>query len=144
MKPWSFLRNLLGVVFFWPMILCQGFAPFRTRGWRHFMRPSTAGAMYCFFTHRSFAAADSSLNYAAPVFTPLRLVVAARIPDPTQMFMVPVGLCRPGAFFGLWVGAPPPPPKPPQVGPGAKNPLILSACRYPASLLAAVPRVIRS
>ena len=70
-----FFRNLLGVVFFLPMIATRGFAPFRTQHLRaHFLRTFFGlGAMYCFFyAIAHLPLADAMLfTYAAPVFTPL-------------------------------------------------------------------------
>jgi drug/metabolite transporter (DMT)-like permease len=70
-----FFRNLLGVLFFLPMILAKGFGPFRTRHLgSHFLRTFFGlGAMYCFFyAIAHLPLADAMLfTYAAPVFTPL-------------------------------------------------------------------------
>jgi len=70
-----FFRNLVGVLFFLPMMLLKGFSPFRTQRLRnHFLRTFYGlGAMYCFFyaiAHLPLADA-MVFTYAAPVFTPL-------------------------------------------------------------------------
>ncbi|MFO7705194.1 MAG: DMT family transporter, partial [Halopseudomonas sp.] len=91
-----FFRNLLGVVFFLPMMLVKGFAPFRTqRLGRHFMRTFYGlGAMYCFFyaiAHLPLADA-MVFTYAAPVFTPLLAWWWLRESlTPRMMFMVLLG-----------------------------------------------------
>ncbi|WP_022962581.1 DMT family transporter [Halopseudomonas pelagia] len=91
-----FFRNLLGVVFFLPMIMVKGLAPFRTqRLGRHFMRTFYGlGAMYCFFyaiAHLPLADA-MVFTYAAPVFTPLLAWWWLRESlTPRMMFMVLLG-----------------------------------------------------
>ena len=70
-----FARNLIGVLFFIPIILVRGFGPFRTsRLGNHFLRTFYGlGAMYCFFyaiAHLPLADA-MVFTYAAPVFTPV-------------------------------------------------------------------------
>ena len=93
-----FFRNLLGVVFFLPMILVKGVAPFRTqRIGRHFMRTFYGlGAMYCFFyaiAHLPLADA-MVFTYAAPVFTPLLAWWWLHESlTPRMMFMVLLGFC---------------------------------------------------
>jgi drug/metabolite transporter (DMT)-like permease len=70
-----FARNLVGVVFFIPLVLVKGFAALKTRRlkshlWRTFFG---LGGMYCFFyALANLPLADAMLfTYAAPVFTPL-------------------------------------------------------------------------
>lgn len=70
-----FARNLIGVLFFIPIILVRGFGPFRTsRLGNHFLRTFYGlGAMYCFFyaiAHLPLADA-MVFTYSAPVFTPV-------------------------------------------------------------------------
>ncbi|PKM04880.1 MAG: EamA family transporter [Gammaproteobacteria bacterium HGW-Gammaproteobacteria-6] len=91
-----FFRNLVGVLFFLPLILVKGIAPFRTqRLASHFMRTFYGlGAMYCFFyaiAHLPLADA-MVFTYAAPVFTPLLAWWWLRESlTPRMMFMVLLG-----------------------------------------------------
>lgn len=70
-----FFRNLVGVVFFLPLLLAKGFQPLRTQRLRsHLWRTSYGlAAMYCFFyAIAHLPLADAMLfTYSAPVFTPL-------------------------------------------------------------------------
>lgn len=70
-----FFRNLVGVVFFLPLLLSKGLGPFRTQRLRsHLTRTFVGlGAMYCFFyAIAHLPLADAMLfTYSAPVFTPL-------------------------------------------------------------------------
>jgi len=70
-----FFRNLVGVVFFLPLILLRGFAPLRTQRLpAHLWRTGYGlAAMYCFFyAIAHLPLADAMLfTYSAPVFTPL-------------------------------------------------------------------------
>ncbi|MFB0963890.1 MAG: DMT family transporter [Pseudomonas sp.] len=70
-----FFRNLVGVVFFLPLLLVKGLRPFKTQRLKsHLMRTSYGlAAMYCFFyaiAHLPLADA-MVFTYSAPVFTPL-------------------------------------------------------------------------
>ncbi|MFZ3186744.1 MAG: EamA family transporter [Pseudomonas sp.] len=70
-----FFRNLVGVVFFLPLILFKGFSPLRTQRLpAHLWRTGYGlAAMYCFFyAIAHLPLADAMLfTYSAPVFTPL-------------------------------------------------------------------------
>lgn len=70
-----FFRNLVGVLFFLPLLLIRGPAPFKTRRLRTHLARTGYGlaAMYCFFyAIAHLPLADAMLfTYAAPVFTPL-------------------------------------------------------------------------
>lgn len=70
-----FFRNLVGVIFFLPLLLVKGLRPFKTQRLKsHLMRTSYGlAAMYCFFyaiAHLPLADA-MVFTYSAPVFTPL-------------------------------------------------------------------------
>ena len=70
-----FFRNLVGVLFFLPLILFKGLAPLRTQRLPAHLWRTTYGlaAMYCFFyAIAHLPLADAMLfTYSAPVFTPL-------------------------------------------------------------------------
>ncbi|MES2821435.1 MAG: DMT family transporter [Pseudomonadota bacterium] len=70
-----FFRNLVGVLFFLPLILVRGTAPLKTRRLRSHLWRTTFGlaAMYCFFyAIAHLPLADAMLfTYSAPLFTPL-------------------------------------------------------------------------
>ncbi|MBS7326066.1 MAG: DMT family transporter [Thiopseudomonas sp.] len=70
-----FFRNLVGVLFFLPLVLVRGFAPFRTQRLRTHLARTGYGlaAMYCFFyAIAHLPLADAMLfTYSAPVFTPV-------------------------------------------------------------------------
>lgn len=70
-----FFRNLVGVLFFLPLVLLKGTGPLRTGRLKSHMWRTTYGlaAMYCFFyAIAHLPLADAMLfTYAAPVFTPL-------------------------------------------------------------------------
>lgn len=70
-----FFRNIVGVVFFLPLVLAKGIRPFKTKRIKsHLMRTSYGlAAMYCFFyaiAHLPLADA-MVFTYSAPVFTPI-------------------------------------------------------------------------
>ncbi|MDY0248754.1 MAG: DMT family transporter [Pseudomonas sp.] len=70
-----FFRNIIGVVFFLPLLLAKGWRPFKTQRLKsHLMRTSYGlAAMYCFFyAIAHLPLADAMLfTYSAPVFTPI-------------------------------------------------------------------------
>ena len=70
-----FFRNLVGVIFFLPLILARGIQPLKTRRLKSHLWRTTYGlaAMYCFFyAIAHLPLADAMLfTYAAPVFTPI-------------------------------------------------------------------------
>lgn len=70
-----FFRNLVGVLFFLPLVLTRGFQPLKTtRPLTHLKRTGYGlGAMYCFFyAIAHLPLADAMLfTYSAPVFTPV-------------------------------------------------------------------------
>jgi drug/metabolite transporter (DMT)-like permease len=70
-----FFRNLVGVLFFLPLVLAKGFGPLKTsRPLTHLKRTGYGlGAMYCFFyAIAHLPLADAMLfTYSAPVFTPV-------------------------------------------------------------------------
>lgn len=70
-----FFRNIVGVVFFLPLVLAKGLRPFKTQRLKsHLLRTSYGlAAMYCFFyaiAHLPLADA-MVFTYSAPVFTPI-------------------------------------------------------------------------
>lgn len=70
-----FFRNLVGVLFFLPLVFVRGIQPLKTRrAGAHLLRAGFGlGAMYCFFyaiAHLPLADA-MVFTYAAPVFTPV-------------------------------------------------------------------------
>ena len=77
-----FFRNLVGVLFFLPLIAFKGFAPLQTqRLSAHLWRTGYGlAAMYCFFyAIAHLPLADAMLfTYSAPVFTPLSARRAVR------------------------------------------------------------------
>ena len=70
-----FFRNLVGVLFFLPLILFKGLRPLKTTRLKSHLWRTTYGlaAMYCFFyAIAHLPLADAMLfTYSAPVFTPL-------------------------------------------------------------------------
>ena len=70
-----FFRNLVGVLFFLPLLLFKGVQPLKTRRLKSHLWRTTYGlaAMYCFFyAIANLPLADAMLfTYSAPVFTPL-------------------------------------------------------------------------
>ena len=70
-----FFRNLVGVLFFLPLILARGIQPLKTQRLKSHLWRTTYGlaAMYCFFyAIAHLPLADAMLfTYAAPVFTPI-------------------------------------------------------------------------
>lgn len=70
-----FSRNLVGVIFFLPLLLRKGLAPLKTTRLKsHFLRTfSGLAAMYCFFyAIAHLPLADAMLfTYSAPIFTPI-------------------------------------------------------------------------
>jgi drug/metabolite transporter (DMT)-like permease len=70
-----FFRNLVGVLFFLPLLLLRGWQPLKTRRLKSHLWRTTFGlaAMYCFFyAIAHLPLADAMLfTYSAPVFTPL-------------------------------------------------------------------------
>ena len=70
-----FFRNLVGVLFFLPLVLIKGFQPLRTQRLKSHLWRTTYGlaAMYCFFyAIAHLPLADAMLfTYSAPVFTPI-------------------------------------------------------------------------
>lgn len=70
-----FFRNLVGVVFFLPLVLSKGLRPLKTKRLKsHLLRTSYGlAAMYCFFyAIAHLPLTDAMLfTYSAPVFTPI-------------------------------------------------------------------------
>ena len=70
-----FFRNLVGVLFFLPLLLLKGIKPLKTKRLKSHMWRTTYGlaAMYCFFyAIAHLPLADAMLfTYSAPLFTPL-------------------------------------------------------------------------
>lgn len=70
-----FFRNLVGVLFFLPLLLVRGVRPLRTKRLKSHLWRTTYGlaAMYCFFyAIAHLPLADAMLfTYSAPIFTPL-------------------------------------------------------------------------
>lgn len=70
-----FSRNIVGVIFFLPLLLRKGFAPLKTTRLKsHFLRTFYGlSAMYCFFyAIANLPLADAMLfTYSAPIFTPI-------------------------------------------------------------------------
>lgn len=70
-----FFRNLVGVLFFLPLLMLRGTRPLRTKRLKSHLWRTTYGlaAMYCFFyAIAHLPLADAMLfTYSAPVFTPL-------------------------------------------------------------------------
>ena len=93
-----FFRNLVGVLFFLPLLLSKGIAPLRTRRLKSHLWRTTYGlaAMYCFFyAIAHLPLADAMIfTYAAPVFTPIIAWWWIREPLSRRMLgMALVGLC---------------------------------------------------
>lgn len=70
-----FFRNIVGVIFFLPLLLSKGIRPFKTQRLKSHVMRTTYGlaAMYCFFyaiAHLPLADA-MVFTYSAPVFTPI-------------------------------------------------------------------------
>src|SRR5690554_3640783 len=70
-----FFRNIIGVVFFLPLLLSKGLKPFKTKRLKSHLMRTTYGlaAMYCFFyaiAHLPLADA-MVFTYSAPIFTPV-------------------------------------------------------------------------
>ncbi len=107
-----FFRNLVGVLFFVPLILLRGIRPLRTSRLKSHLWRTTFGlaAMYCFFyAIAHLPLADAMLfTYSAPVFTPviawlwLKEPINRRILIATSIGLAGVLLiCRPStALFG--------------------------------------------
>ena len=89
-----FFRNLIGVIFFLPLVFARGLAPFKTRRLKSHMWRTTYGlaAMYCFFyAIAHLPLADAMLfTYAAPVFTPL--IAWWWLKEPLSRRMLSMGL----------------------------------------------------
>lgn len=87
-----FFRNLVGVVFFLPLLFAKGFAPFRTTRVRsHVIRTGYGlAAMYCFFyAIAHLPLADAMIfTYAAPVFTPVLAWLWLREPLTRKMMLL--------------------------------------------------------
>lgn len=70
-----FFRNIVGVVFFLPLLLTKGIRPFKTQRLKsHLMRTSYGlAAMYCFFYAIAHLPLPDAMlfTYSAPVFTPI-------------------------------------------------------------------------
>lgn len=70
-----FFRNIVGVIFFLPLLLVKGLRPFKTKRIKsHLLRTSYGlAAMYCFFyAIANLPLADAMVfTYSAPVFTPI-------------------------------------------------------------------------
>ena len=103
-----FFRNLVGVLFFLPLLLIKGVKPFKTQRLKSHMWRTTYGlaAMYCFFyAIAHLPLADAMLfTYSAPVFTPiiawwwLKEPLSKRIALTTSIGLIGVLLvAKPGA-----------------------------------------------
>ena len=70
-----FFRNIVGVIFFLPLVLAKGIRPFKTKRLKsHLMRTSYGlAAMYCFFYAIAHLPLPDAMlfTYSAPVFTPI-------------------------------------------------------------------------
>ncbi|MFI8580985.1 DMT family transporter [Ectopseudomonas khazarica] len=93
-----FFRNLVGVLFFLPLVLVRGVAPMRTTRLKSHLWRTTYGlaAMYCFFyAIAHLPLADAMLfTYSAPVFTPLIAHLWLKEPLTRRMLVSSlVGLC---------------------------------------------------
>lgn len=93
-----FFRNLVGVLFFLPLILLRGVRPLRTRRLQSHLWRTTYGlaAMYCFFyAIAHLPLADAMLfTYSAPIFTPLIAHFWLKEPLTRRMLVTSlVGLC---------------------------------------------------
>lgn len=103
-----FFRNLVGVLFFLPLLLLKGLKPLKTTRLKSHMWRTTYGlaAMYCFFyAIAHLPLADAMLfTYSAPVFTPiiawwwLKEPLSKRIALTTSIGLIGVLLvAKPGA-----------------------------------------------
>ena len=103
-----FFRNLVGVLFFLPLLLIKGLKPLKTTRLKSHMWRTTYGlaAMYCFFyAIAHLPLADAMLfTYSAPVFTPiiawwwLKEPLSKRIALTTSIGLIGVLLvAKPGA-----------------------------------------------
>ena len=103
-----FFRNLVGVLFFLPLLLLKGLKPLKTTRLKSHMWRTTYGlaAMYCFFyAIAHLPLADAMLfTYSAPVFTPiiawwwLKEPLSKRIALTTRIGLIGVLLvAKPGA-----------------------------------------------
>jgi drug/metabolite transporter (DMT)-like permease len=93
-----FFRNLVGVLFFLPLILFKGWRPLQTARIRSHLWRSGYGlaAMYCFFyAIAHLPLADAMLfTYSAPLFTPLIAWWWLKEPVTRRMLLTSgVGLC---------------------------------------------------
>ncbi|WP_395501793.1 DMT family transporter [Ectopseudomonas mendocina] len=93
-----FFRNLVGVLFFLPLLLVRGVRPLRTTRLKSHLWRTTYGlaAMYCFFyAIAHLPLADAMLfTYSAPVFTPLIAHLWLKEPLTRRMLISSlIGLC---------------------------------------------------
>ena len=93
-----FFRNLVGVLFFLPLLLVRGVRPLRTTRLKSHLWRTTYGlaAMYCFFyAIAHLPLADAMLfTYSAPVFTPLIAHIWLKEPLTRRMLISSlIGLC---------------------------------------------------
>lgn len=93
-----FFRNLVGVLFFLPLLLLRGVRPLRTTRLKSHLWRTTYGlaAMYCFFyAIAHLPLADAMLfTYSAPVFTPLIAHFWLKEPLTRRMLISSlIGLC---------------------------------------------------
>lgn len=93
-----FFRNLVGVLFFLPLLLVRGVHPLRTTRLKSHLWRTTYGlaSMYCFFyTIAHLPLADAMLfTYSAPVFTPLIAHFWLKEPLTRRMLITSlIGLC---------------------------------------------------
>lgn len=93
-----FFRNLVGVLFFLPLLLVRGVRPLRTTRLKSHLWRTTYGlaAMYCFFyAIAHLPLADAMLfTYSAPVFTPLIAHFWLKEPLTRRMLLSSlIGLC---------------------------------------------------
>jgi len=93
-----FFRNLVGVLFFLPLLLVRGVRPLRTTRLKSHLWRTTYGlaAMYCFFyAIAHLPLADAMLfTYSAPVFTPLIAHIWLKEPLTRCMLVSSlIGLC---------------------------------------------------
>lgn len=93
-----FFRNLVGVLFFLPLLLVRGIRPLRTTRLKSHLWRTTYGlaAMYCFFyAIAHLPLADAMLfTYSAPVFTPLIAHIWLKEPLTRRMLISSlIGLC---------------------------------------------------
>ncbi|HEY1028356.1 MAG TPA: DMT family transporter [Pseudomonas sp.] len=93
-----FFRNLVGVLFFLPLLLVRGVRPLRTTRLKSHLWRTTYGlaAMYCFFyAIAHLPLADAMLfTYSAPIFTPLIAHFWLKEPLTRRMLVTSlIGLC---------------------------------------------------